>query len=84
MTTRVAPVLLTVLAVILPVATAATVAPAMNNMGRISGFIGKGVRWITVAVLWVIAHPRVRSWLIDKLLGRKKSGAKVIDVQAKK
>jgi len=54
------------------------------NMSRVRSIFTRVFKWISVGVLYVIAIPAVRKWLLDKLTGRKMSSSKVIDVEVKK
>lgn len=40
-------------------------------------------RFVSVGVLYILALPAVRKWLLEKLTGRK-TGTNVIDVNVKK
>lgn len=53
------------------------------SMSRVRNIFGRIFKWISVGVLYVLALPAVRKWLLDKLTGRKTS-SKVIDVEVKK
>ena len=51
-------------------------------MGRIGNIVLRIGRWLGVGILYVIAIPAVRRWLLARLHGR--ASTKVIDVNVKK
>ena len=56
-----------------------------NNMGeRLRKFTSGTFKTMLAGVLYVLTLPAVRNWLMNLLVGKRKSGQKIIDVESKK
>ena len=56
----------------------------VNNMGERWRKLTSGTfKTMLAGFLYVLTLPAVRNWLMNLLLGKRKSGQKIIDVEAK-
>ncbi len=56
-----------------------------NNMGtRWQAFRSGTLKTFLAGMLYVVSLPAVRNWLMNLLVGKRKKGQPVIDIEAKK
>lgn len=59
------------------------IATAANMGGRWSRFRSGTLRTMLAGFLYVLTLPAVRNWLMNLLLGKRKSEQKIIDIEVK-